>query len=143
LKLIEAQDQRSWVTFTADFHRSSPSSHCVVGEEMVGLRFVIQDIGLMTICLRSHWGVALQEAKILAFGVLEASRRLGIGRSLQIEAIRQARARWYQLRSHSSGSHSANRQLKLAMGFGVHPIRRGDDNTGAYFILPLRAGCLD
>ena len=43
----------------------------------------------------------------------------------------------YQLRSHSSGDNTANHQLKLAMGFALHRIERGDDQRGAYFIMPL------
>jgi GNAT superfamily N-acetyltransferase len=83
-------------------------------------------------------GVALTEAKVLAFGVIPAQQRQGIGRALQEAALwRAERLGCYQVRSHSSGSHTANHALKLAMGFGVHPIVRGDDKGGVYFVMPL------
>jgi GNAT superfamily N-acetyltransferase len=104
------------------------------------LRFVVQEIGpdddLPSVMLE---GIALLEAKILAFGVREAYRRQGIGRALQEKAIYRAEELGcHQVRSHSSGSYAENHRMKLAMGFGVHPIRRGEDERGAYFILPLR-----
>jgi GNAT superfamily N-acetyltransferase len=84
-------------------------------------------------------GERLIEAKVIAFGVDETHRRKGIGRALQEMLIRRACAlHCYQVRSHSGGEHLENHALKLAMGFGVHPIVRGDDDRGAYFILPLR-----
>jgi GNAT superfamily N-acetyltransferase len=85
-------------------------------------------------------GAALLEAKVLAFGVPPAYRRHGIGRALQEHVLVAAKQLGcYQVRSHSSGSHSANHRLKLRMGFGVYPIQRGDDRRGAYFVMPLRA----
>jgi hypothetical protein len=58
------------------------------------------------------------------------------GRSHIIEQWDQS----HPLRSHSGGSHAANQQLKLSMGFRVHPIVRDDDARGAYFVLPLQVG---
>ena len=43
----------------------------------------------------------------------------------------------YQIRSHSSGDNQANHYLKLSLGYGVHPIIRGEDQRGVYFVLPL------
>jgi len=40
---------------------------------------------------------------------------------------------------HSSGDHQANHPLKLSLGFAVHPILRGEDRWGVYFVMPLRA----
>ncbi len=84
-------------------------------------------------------GEELVEAKVLAFGVLAPYRRRGIGRALQQEALQRTRAQGcYQLRSHSGGDHLKNHQLNLSMGFGVHPVVRGADRHGVYFVLPLR-----
>ena len=41
------------------------------------------------------------------------------------------------MRSHSSRNNRENHRLKLAMGFGVHPVLRGDDREGVYFMMPL------
>jgi GNAT superfamily N-acetyltransferase len=85
-------------------------------------------------------GNPLIEAKVLAFAVIVNYRRQGIGRALQTAALQDAAKRsCYQLRSHSSGKNDANHQLKLSMGFGIHPIIRGEDKRGAYFVMPLRA----
>jgi GNAT superfamily N-acetyltransferase len=81
---------------------------------------------------------------VMAFAVVETHRRQGIGRALQTEALRLAqRLGCHQLRSHSSGSNVANHQLKLAMGFAIHRIVRGDDHQGAYFTKPLGGNYLD
>ena len=141
LALVTELDQMDWLNFTAEWHYSS---HVLVAQrnsEPLGfLRFVIQDIGPDMDCPPVQWkGENLREAKVIAFGVLLTQRQQGIGRKLQ-EALRQ----WardlgcYQIRSHSSGDNSANHQLKLSLGYGVHPILRGEDRRGVYFILPLR-----
>lgn len=84
--------------------------------------------------------VALTEAKILAFGVIEKARNQSIGRLLQQAALKWARElACYQVRSHSDGKNRANHHLKLSMGFAVHPTIRGDDDRGAYFIMPLHS----
>jgi GNAT superfamily N-acetyltransferase len=84
-------------------------------------------------------GIALTEAKVMAFGVADEWQRHGIGRGLQEAAITQARTiGCYQVRSHSSGKADANHRLKLAIGFAIHPIIRGEDRQGSYFLLPLR-----
>ena len=110
-------------------------------KKVVGfLRLVVQEIGADEDRPSVTFdGEPLTEAKILAFGVAPACRRQGVGRALQLAAIEHAtRLGCYQVRSHSSGSNAANHRLKLSLGFGVHPIVRGQDTTGAYFILPLR-----
>lgn len=104
------------------------------------LRFVTQIIGTDD----DHEPVifndsALVEAKVLAFGVVEPYRNQGIGWALQEHTLRYAKQLGcYQVRSYSSGRNTANHHLKLAMGFGVHPIVRGDDTGGVYFIMPLQ-----
>ncbi|HJQ14410.1 MAG TPA: GNAT family N-acetyltransferase [Anaerolineales bacterium] len=141
LALVTELNQMDWLNFTAEWHHSS---HVLVAQhdlEILGfLRFVVQEIGPDMDCPPVHWrGENLREAKVIAFGVLPAQRHQGIGRSLQ-EALRQ-RAQdlgCYQIRSHSSGDNSANHQLKLSLGYGVHPIIRGEDSRGVYFILPLQ-----
>lgn len=141
LELVTQLNQRDWFTFTAEWHFSS---HVLVARrnaEIVGfLRFVLQAIGPDTDCPPIQWeGENLREAKVSAFGVLPTQRRQSIGRKLQ-EALRQRAEALgcYQIRSHSSGDNLANHQLKLSLGYGVHPVIRGDDRRGVYFILPLR-----
>ncbi len=137
---VAEQGQSDWVNFTAEWHHSS---HMLVAQqdgEILGfLRFVVQEIGPDNDCPPvQRDGQTLREAKVLAFAVEEAHRRHGVGRALQERLIDEAKALGlFQIRSHSSGDNAANHQLKLAMGYGAHPIIRGDDTSGAYFILPL------
>ena len=138
---VTQQSQRDWLTFSADWHASSHVLVALHNTEIVGfLRFVLQDIGPDADCPPVQWnGENLREAKVLAFGVLPAHRRQGIGRTLQEALGQQARALGcYQIRSHSGGDNRENHQLKLSLGYGVHPIVRGNDRHGIYFILPLR-----
>jgi GNAT superfamily N-acetyltransferase len=141
MALVDALGQTAWVGATHPFHRSSHLLVATSGAAVVGfLRLVVQEIGPDAGCPPVRLdGRALTEAKILAFGVAPTARRRGIGRALQGAAIERARALGcHQVRSHSGGTNTANHRLKLALGFGVHPITRGDDVAGAYFILPLR-----
>jgi len=140
LDLVSQLHQSDWLTFTAEWHVSSHVLVALRRSALVGfLRFVSQEIGPDSDCPAIQFqGKNLQEAKALAFGVLPLQRRQGIGRKLQ-EALRQ-RAQvlgCYQIRSHSSGDNLANHQLKLSLGYGIHPILRGEDRRGVYFILPL------
>jgi GNAT superfamily N-acetyltransferase len=138
-------DQVGWLAFRAEWHISNHLLVAAAGAEAIGfLRFVVQLIGpdmdgppvVMD-------GVPLTEAKILAFGVADEWRRQGIGRALQEAAVQQAKTLGcYQVRSHSGGDHDTNHHLKLAMGFAIHPIIRGDDRNGCYFLLPLRAAAI-
>ena len=141
LTLVNQLNQNEWFTFTTEWHISF---HVLVAQrdsEIVGfLRFVIQNIGPDTDCPSVVWkGENLREAKVIAFGVPPSQRRQGIGRRLQ-EALRERAQELgcYQIRSHSSGDNLENHQLKLSLGYGVHPIIRGEDRRGVYFILPLR-----
>ena len=141
MALVTGLNQRDWFTFTAEWHFSS---HVLVAQrssEIVGfLRFVVQEIGPDMDCPPVQWkGETLREAKVIAFGVLPEQRLQGIGRKLQEALRQQAQALGcYQIRSHSSGDNLANHQLKLSLGYGVHPIVRGADQRGVYFVLPLR-----
>lgn len=141
LALVTQMDQMDWFTFTGEWHFSSHVLVAQRGSEILGfLRFVIQDIGPDTDCPSVKWkGENLREAKVIAFGVLPSQRQQGVGRHLQ-EALRERAQELgcYQIRSHSSGDNLKNHQLKLSLGYGVHPIIRGDDRQGVYFILPLR-----
>ena len=141
LALIVELGQTDWVAFTADFHQSTHTLVALDAEQIAGfLRYVVQAIGPDAGCPPVELdGRPLREAKILAFGVEPARQRQGIGRALQVRCIEEAQERGcYQVRSHSGGDHPANHRLKLALGFGVHPIVRGEDTRGAYYILPLR-----
>lgn len=142
MHVITEEGQYRWATFEADWH---DSSHILVAhreEEIFGfLRYVVQQIGPDNDCPPVRFeGKYLMEAKVLAFAVRQMYQRRGIDRALQERLIETAQARGlFQIRSHSGGESTANRALKLSLGFGVHPITRRDDNQGAYFILPLSA----
>jgi GNAT superfamily N-acetyltransferase len=142
LQLAADQGQTRWLEFTADFHHASHVLVALQSEHIVGfLRYVIQPIGPDTGDCPPvvHNGITLTEAKVIAFAVVPTACRQGIGRGLQAATIQQARAAGcYQLRSYSGGDNKANHQLKLSMGFAVHPTDRKGDNEGAYFVLPLR-----
>jgi GNAT superfamily N-acetyltransferase len=141
LALVAQLHQSDWFAFTAEWHSGAHALVAQRGSEIVGfLRFVVQEIGPDTDCPPVQWnGENLQEAKVIAFGVLASQQRQGIGRKLQEALRRQAESLGcYQIRSHSSGDNLANHQLKLSLGYGIHPIVRGDDRRGVYFILPLR-----
>ncbi len=141
MRIVAELGQSAWVAFAADFHRGSHLLVATHEQAIAGfLRFVVQEIGADDgRPAVTFGGRPLTEAKILAFGVVPACRRQGMGRALQLAAIDHAtRLGCYQLRSHSSGRNTANHQLKLSLGFGVHPIVRGDDTTGVYFVMPLR-----
>ncbi len=139
-QVVNAAGQTDWRTFVAPWHLSSHTLAALHGGRIVGfLRFVVQEIGpeLDRPAVRLN-GEALLEAKVLAFGVIEEAQGAGVGRQLQRAAIDWAEElQCYQMRSHSGGANVANHALKLKMGFGVHPLVRGDDAEGVYFILPL------
>jgi GNAT superfamily N-acetyltransferase len=82
-------------------------------------------------------GKTLTEANIIAFGVTLDQRRQGIGRALQEETIKRAKALGcYQVRSVSDDTHPENHQLKLAMGFAVEPMER--EKPSLAFIMTLQ-----
>jgi len=142
LVCVRQLHQSDWFDFTAERHASSHALVAQRGVEIMGfLRYVVQEIGPDMDCPPIQWkGETLREAKVIAFGVIPTQRQQGIGRKLQ-EALRQEAQELgcYQIRSHSSGDNLANHQLKLSLGYGVHPIIRGEDRRGVYFILPLRS----
>lgn len=138
--LVESQGQLEWFNFRADWHISTHILVALNNSDLVGfLRFVVQPIGPDTGCPPIQYkGINLIEAKVIAFAVDAAQRSQGMGRQLQIALIEHARSLdCYQIRSHSSGKNTANHQLKLSLGYAAHPIIRGDDYLGVYFILPL------
>lgn len=138
--LIEHLGQIDWVEFHADWHEESIMLVAHINAQPVGfLRYVIQaigpDAGLEPL---QFDGQILREAKVLAFGVVRAMRRQGIGTRLQQTLIDESRqAGCYQIRSHSSLDNKANHQLKLSLGFAVHPLPSTPDKDGYYFVLLL------
>jgi GNAT superfamily N-acetyltransferase len=113
------------------------------GENIAGvLRFWTQEIGVdedkPVFVVDSAPAI---EAKVVTFHVLEGLRRRGIGRRLQVEAVRWARELGcYQMRSRSPYASAGNHGLKGSLGFGVSPGRNrpdGHEDT-AFFVLPLR-----
>lgn len=138
--VAEAQQQTRYLTIEAEWHRSSHVLVALHKAAIVGfLRFVVQEIGPDNEQPSVYLGgVALTEAKILAFGVIEPARDRGVGRMLQEAAVKWARELGcHQVRSQSDGWREANHHLKLSMGFAVHPIIRKDDDRSVYFIMPL------
>ncbi|WP_316774050.1 GNAT family N-acetyltransferase [Streptomyces sasae] len=139
--LIDELGQSDWVRFTAGFHLSSHllAAYSPSTLPMGFCRYVVQPVGPDTGCPPvTVQGQAVREAKILAFGVHERWRRRGVGTALQRAVIAAAGAKGcHQVRSHSSGENAENHQLKLRLGFAVHPIVRDDDDRGCYFVLPL------
>ncbi|MEV5957451.1 GNAT family N-acetyltransferase [Streptomyces sp. NPDC051987] len=139
-ELVDELGQRDWVRFTAEFHRSSHLLAAYTAGTPVGFcRYVVQPIGPDTGCPPITFeGEAVHEAKILAFGVHGRWRRRGVGTALQRAVVAAAgRQGCHQVRSHSSGDSVGNHQLKLRLGFAVHPVVRDDDDRGCYFVLPL------
>jgi GNAT superfamily N-acetyltransferase len=142
MRLAKAHGQTEWVLFHAEWHIASYVLVALHADQLAGfIRFVDQPIGPDMDCPAVLAdGRRLHEAKILAFAVDHQFRNRGYGRELQRAVIRRARELdCYQVRSHTDGAHNANHQLKLSMGYGIHPIVRGDDNRGAYFVMPLHA----
>ncbi len=65
---------------------------------------------------------------------------MGFGKALQLAMIEHAKKLGcYQVRSFSFGSSSKNHALKTSLGLALHPVARGDDQRGCYFVLPLRS----
>jgi GNAT superfamily N-acetyltransferase len=141
LHIIDSMGQADWFSLHADFHHSNHILVALVNGEVVGfLRFTVQYIGPdRDLPLIEFQGVALNEAKILAFGVIDQFKRHGIGEALQKRAIAWAKTLGcYQVRSHSGGDSPANHQLKLSLGFAVHPTLKDDDDPhGVFFIKTL------
>lgn len=139
--LIDELGQGDWVRFAAGFHLSSHLLAAVPqdGPPVGFCRYVVQPVGPDTGCPPVTLdGQVVTEAKILAFGVRERSRRTGVGTALQRAVIEAAGAKGcHQVRSHSAGENTGNHRLKLRLGFAVHPVVRDDDNKGCYFLLPL------
>ena len=138
--LIDGEGQRRGrSTRTSNRFRATTFWRDREGDIVGFLTYVVWDIGPHD---RNHPplvvdGQTLREAKIVAFGVKEAYRRQGIGRALQEHAIRRARELGcYQVRSVSGADHSANRQLKLDMGFAVEPMER--DKPTLAFVMPTQ-----
>lgn len=151
--LVSTLGQLDWFQESQPFHLSSHVLAAMDGHRVVGfLRLVVQRIGDdekdfdagAAGFQKAVAGSPLLEAKVLAFGVDPAQRRRGIGRLLQLFAIRRARdLGCWQVRSHSAGESQENHRLKVSLGFAVHPISRGDDRSGAYFLLPLQSTAVD
>ena len=135
--VIEHLEQQPYIEVKAEHFRSSHVFAALVESRPVGfLRFVVQrlgeDEGRPPIVFRER---VLYEAKIIAFGVLPEERNQGIGRSLQLEAIRRAQVLGCcQVRSRSAYENDANYHLKISMGFGIQPSL---ENDSVYFLMAL------
>jgi GNAT superfamily N-acetyltransferase len=127
--LLRQEDQLEWVLLRTDaIVLVAHNDEAVLGF----LAFFVQEIGPPDDCP----ALGLMEAKVLAFGVREESRRQGVGRALQLELLGRAAALGcYQARSVTSVDREANIRLKLALGFAVTPtIRRLRDGDRPAFV---------
>ena len=137
--VVEALGQENYVQVQAGHFRASHFLAALVNGQPVGfLRFVVQrlgeDEGRPPIVFQEQ---TLYEAKIIAFGVLPEERNQGIGRSLQQEAMRRAKAlSCCQVRSRSDYGNDANYHLKISLGFGIQPSL---ENDSVYFVKAVPA----
>ena len=135
--VVEQLEQQPYIEVQAEHFRSSHVFAALVEGRPVGfLRFVVQrlgeDEGRPPLVFRDE---VLYEAKIIAFGVLPEERNQGLGRSLQLEAIRRAQELGCcQVRSRSAYENDANYHLKISMGFGIQPSL---ENDSVYFLMAL------
>lgn len=137
--VIGKLEQQPYIEVQAGHFSSSHVFAALVEGQPVGfLRFVVQrlgeDEGRPPIVFRDK---VLDEAKIIAFGVLPEERNQGIGRSLQLEAMgRAGELNCCQVRSRSDYGNDANYHLKISLGFGIQPSLEDDS---VYFVkaLPL------
>jgi GNAT superfamily N-acetyltransferase len=140
--LVSQLEQSDWAAFTADWHLSSHWLVALHRDKVAGfLYYVTQAIGVeedrSAVTLA---GTILTEGKVIAFGVAPEQRRRGIGRLLQAQLIQECRAQGcHQIRSHSGDNNIENHQLKLSLGFAVHPLIPESGKDGVYFLLPLRS----
>jgi GNAT superfamily N-acetyltransferase len=138
VELFDTQEQLRWVL--PDEKRLRPSSEVLVAvadERPVGfLVFLVQEIGPPDNCP----AFGQTEAKVVAFAVRAEYRRRGIGTALQRRALEVARQLdCYQLRSVTDVWRDENRQVKLALGFGVHPtVRRVEDEERPAYVFVKR-----
>jgi GNAT superfamily N-acetyltransferase len=144
LEFLQAVAPEQVPFVVGDYYVRYVSHLCVAleGGELAGaIRFAVQPIGPEARCPVLHRdGVPLTEAKIHVFVVRPASRGRGIGTALQKWVIRRARGLGcYQVASYSCYDKEANYHIKLALGFAAQPEVHGDNEQGAYFLLPLRA----
>ena len=136
--LADAVGQAEYFAYEAEWHLDKHTLVAVTAGRLVGfLRFAVQEIGpdadRPSLTRR---GKPMREAYVLAFGVAEDCRRRGIGTALQHELIEQATSlACIQVRSRSAGDRLANHELKLSLGFGVHPTKATDG--AVFFVLPL------
>lgn len=140
MALVAELDQTDWVAFHADWHLSWHMLVAHLSNKPVGfLYYVTQAIGVEEDQPAViYQGEPLTEGKVIAFGVAPAHRRKGVGRLLQIRLIAECqRQSCYQIRSHSGAANVENHQLKLSLGFAIHPLVPDQGKDGAYFILPL------
>jgi GNAT superfamily N-acetyltransferase len=127
---------------TQDWHLGTFTLVALIGADLVGvLRFWTQVIGVDED--KPEFVVddaPAIEAKVVTLHVVDARRRQGIGRRLQLEAVRWARELGcYQVRSRSSYTRRGNHAMKAALGFGISPGRESNgDRDTASFVLPLR-----
>lgn len=136
-----APDQVPFVV--GDYYARHPSYLAVAlddGEVAGAVRFAVQPIGPEARCPVLHLeGTALTEAKIHAFAVRPGSRDRGAGKALQKWVIARARGLGcHQVASYSCYDKEANYHVKLSLGFAAQPEVHGDNEQGAYFLMPLR-----
>ncbi len=138
--LVDELGQTDWVAFQADWHLSWHMLVARLADKPVGfLYYMAQTIGVEedrpAVMVN---GKPLTEGKVIAFGVAAANALAAIGRLLRTRLITECQAQGcHQIRSHSDDDNAENHQLKLSMGFAMHPLVPGQGKDGAYFLLPL------
>lgn len=124
-----------WLTIQESYFISDCILVVEIQDQIAGfLRLVTQQIGREEKKFPVIFGSKeiLTEGKVRAFGVMPEYRNRGIGKALQEEAMKQAKAKGcYQLRSRSEYEAQENYSLKISMGFGVHPSLTSDS---VYFV---------
>lgn len=139
-ELAESIGQRAWLEARYEWHVNSYTLVAIRDGNIDGfLRFIVQAIGVEEDQPPFTFdGRILYEAKVLAFAVLPAQRRQGIGRALQEQLVDDSRRMGlYQIRSHRGIENIENHLLKASLKFGIHPLPSTGQKKGFYFILPL------
>jgi len=147
--LISGNDAR-WVLDDEDWPKDEGLIFLagqVDGEVVGSLTLIRQEITIpetewaaeMDRTVRDQTGQPLHETFVQTFRVDETHRRLGIGRALQVAALRVTEETGcIQMRSWSSLNATANYVLKLSLGFGFHPefqqTSSGLRVSGGYFV---------
>jgi len=143
LMAFEDVDHLNLESKAEDWHLGIYTLVALFGRDIAGvLRFWTQEIGIdedKPVSIVNEKPAI--EAKIVTFHVLENYRQQGVGRALQLAAIRWARQLdCYQVRSRSAYVHSEYHSLQISLGLGISPGRNTTDGSRdtAFFVFPIK-----